>query len=63
MDKYYAIQVGDLTIGLLKADSQTYALFYNAMGDDGYDLVEISEKRCQEILNTGLRLFQQRSAR
>ena len=60
-DKYYAIQVGPLTIGVLLADQVTYDLFYGALGGQGYELLEISEERCAQLIGSGERLFQQRS--
>jgi len=56
-EKYYSIMCGDLLLGVLKADQNTCKLFYEALGSQGYTLLNITIERAQELFTEGFRLF------
>lgn len=56
-EKYYSIMCGDLLLGLLKADQDTCKRFEEALGGQGYTLLDITIERAQELFTKGFKLF------
>ena len=56
-EKYYSIMCGDLLLGILKADEDTCKLFDEALGIQGYTLLNVTPERAQELFTEGFQLF------